>query len=311
MMRKIWAGIILGVVVLSLVMAAVFGGRGGGGVNYYGTARGAGIGLVHIEGVITGGRSGNLFQAVASVEEILNQLRRAEEDPDIKAVVLRLNSPGGTSAASQEIGAAVARLRKSGKPVVASMSDVAASGAYWIASQANVIVANPASVTGSIGVIIPTQNYAGLYDKIGIETENIKSGPFKDMGTPSRPLTPEERAIFQNMVDDMYDQFVSVVAKGRHMDEDRVRELADGRVYSGRQARDLGLVDELGGLREAVRLAADMADIKGEPRIIPLEERTYWQGIFSGFSSSFNPGSAPGAWLIMDPAYIPGSRSNW
>lgn len=271
--RKIIGGIILGLVLLALLAGVLLAGavRRGTGV-----AQGN-IGVIRLEGVIGGSDSGLLAGRGVSAEELMDQIRRALEDDSIRAVVLRINSPGGSAPAAQEIAEELDKLRRAGKKVVVSMGDVAASGGYWIAARADRIVANPATLTGSIGVIMETQNLKALYDKIGIVPEVIKSGPHKDMGSTQRPLTPEERDIMQGMVNDIYNQFVDVVAGGRHLDRGRVRKLADGRVYTGRQAKDLGLVDELGDFYDAVRLAGKLAGIKGEPKIYDLAPRGPWQ----------------------------------
>lgn len=300
--RKLWAGIILGLALVSLVAVAVLGLRGPG-IDYHGHDGGS-IGIVRVEGVIVGGRSGSFLEATSAAEDIVDQLRRARKDPAIRAVVIRLNSPGGSAPASLEIGEEVDRVRKAGKVVVASMGDTAASGAYWIAAKSNAIVANPATLTGSIGVIIQTQRLMGLYDKLGIDTETYKSGPFKDMGSPARPPTDEERAIYQGIVDEMYREFVEVVAKGRGMSVERVRELADGRVYTGRQAHELGLVDRLGDFEDAVRLAADMAGIKGEPELVEMAARSPWEELLGGLPSSLAGRTSEGLWLLMDPLVI-------
>lgn len=269
------------------------------------------VAIIAINGTIVSGRAGaGLFSTGTGSEEVMEQLRRASRDPAIKAVVLRLNSPGGTAAGAQEIAAEVDRLRKSGRKVVASMGDTAASGAYWIASRADKIVANPGTLTGSIGVIMQTQDLQGLYGKLGINTRTFKSGPYKDMGSPNRPVTPAEQDIFQSMVDDIYDQFLHAVSEGRKMDLDRVRELADGRVYTGRQAQKLGLVDELGNLRDAVRLAGRLAGLGPEPAITELGPRGIWPpgflaGTFSPFRGSGNSDLPTAIWLICPPCLPP------
>lgn len=280
MPKKIIAGLILGVVALSLILAIALlpGGR-----TTPDSAAGSGeVGVIYIEGTIATGRSSSLFEAGAGAEAIAASLRKAAGRPGLKAVVIRLNSPGGTPAASQEIEKELQRLRQAGKVVVASMGDVAASGAYWIAAGADQIVANPGTITGSIGVFMQTTNLEGLYDKIGMDQEIFKSGPYKDMGSSDRPVTPEERAIFQSMVDDIYNQFVEVVARGRHKDVDEVRALADGRVYTGRQAKELGLVDHLGDFHDAVLLAGEMAGIAGEPVVVEIGQKNLWQNLFAG-----------------------------
>ncbi|MBM7853760.1 protease-4 [Desulfohalotomaculum tongense] len=284
MKRKIVAGLIIGVVMLSLFAAAVFKeepvlNRAAGGAD-------ADIGIVDITGVITTGGSGGFGGDVsAGSQTVISQLQEARENPNIKAVVLHINSPGGSAAGSLEIGSEIKRLRQSGKKVVAYMGDIAASGAYWISCETDSIVANPATITGSIGVIMQTMDLQGLYDKLGIDTNVYKSGPHKDMGSASRDVTEEERAIFQSMIDDIYQQFVTVVANGRNMDVERVKELADGRIYTGRQALELGLVDELGDMHRAIQIAAELAGVDGEPSVVDLSPRTVWDELFGQLSA--------------------------
>lgn len=276
MKRRLVAGLILGAIVLFLVLAATL--RPATRFSAENDAAGAEIGIIHINGVIAGGGNGGGFLSDWSgSEEVTAGLRAAAKNPRLKAVVIRLNSPGGTASASQEISTEVERLKQSGKKVVVSMGDVAASGAYWIASGADQIVANPATITGSIGVIIQTQNMQPLFGKIGLSTETFKSGPYKDMGSSSRPVTPAERAIFQSMIDDIYGQFINVVASGRKMDIEKVKMLADGRVFTGQQAKELGLVDELGNHYDAIDLAARLAGISGEPLVVELGPRNIWR----------------------------------
>jgi protease-4 len=294
------AGVVLGVIVLSLILVAVLAGRPGVDHQRLGAAAGYQIGLIRVEGVIAGDAGSGIFSTFGA-GEIAAQIRAAGEDPNIGAVVLRLNSPGGSAAASQEISMAVERLRQSGKPVVASMGDVSASGAYWIAAHADAIVANPATITGSIGVIIQTQHLVGLYDMLGIETETYKSGPFKDMGAPDRDPTPEEGAIFQGMVDDIYEQFVAVVVQGRALPEAQVRELADGRIFTGRQAYELGLVDELGDFRDAVRVAAELGGLDPEAPVVELGPRDFFHQFWGGISSVL--GGTPSSWLLVVPSF--------
>ncbi len=295
MQKKLLAGLILGAIVLSLILVAVLGNRAGPEGR---RAAGEQIGLIRIEGVVAGGDQGGFF-GLGGAEETTARLREAADNPNIRAVVLRLNSPGGTAAASQEVSEAVVRLRQAGKPVVASMGDMSASGAYWIASHADTIVANPASITGSIGVIIQTTHLTGLYDMLGIETQTFKSGPHKDMGSPDRMPTPEEQAIFQGMVDDIYAQFVTVVARGRNLPEDQVRELADGRIFTGRQAYELGLVDQLGDLHDAVRTAAELGGLDPDaPVVVELGPRPFFSDFGGWLSSLLRPQSS---WLLTAP----------
>jgi len=278
--KKLVVGVITGIVLISLAIAfAVKPDPARNRVN------GERIGVIYIEGIITGGRGeGGVFGVQASGPVILTHLRQAGEDDSIKAVLIRINSPGGSAAASQEIGDEIDKVRKEGKLVIASMGDVAASGGYWIAARADRIIANPATMTGSIGVIMETQDMQELFDKIGISPQTIKSGPHKDMGSPNRPLTTEERDILQDMVNDIYDQFVDVVADGRKMDRQKVMDLADGRIFTGRQAKENGLVDELGNYYDAVDLAARLAKIKGDPVIYEYGPKSAFERLFGGLS---------------------------
>jgi len=226
------------------------------------------IAVIYVEGVIMGGRGQtSVFSDYGGTDAVIKQLHEARDDNSVKAVVLRINSPGGSAPASQEVGEEIKKLRAKGKIVVASMGDVAASGGYWLAACSDKIYANPATLTGSIGVYMPYANWEELYKKIGIRQEKIKSGAHKDILSPDRQMTTEERAIIQTMVDDMYNQFVIIVAEGRNMDQNRVRQLADGRIYTGNQAKELGLVDELGNMYDAIDGTAQLAGIKGKPEI--------------------------------------------
>lgn len=277
MKKKVIAGIVLGIVAFTFVFAAITKPGGNAAASKHGNDE---VGIIYIEGVIANGQSGSALGGQTASEDIAATLREAARNPGLKAVVIRLNSPGGTAAAAQEIGAEVERLRKSGKKVVTSMGDTAASGAYWIAAGTDLIVANPGTMTGSIGVIMERYDLQGLYGKIGVDTETFKSGPYKDMGSSSRSSTPEEQAIFQSMIDDVYSQFVEYVAQGRHMDVPTVRDLADGRVYTGRQAKELGLVDQLGDFHDAVLLAGSLAGIPGEPTVVELGPKNIFRQLF-------------------------------
>jgi protease-4 len=228
------------------------------------------IGLIRIEGVITSGKRspGFFVSGEAGAESIVEQLESFRKDRAVRSLVIRINSPGGSAAGSQEIYREIMRLRREGKKITVSMGDVAASGGYYIASAANRIIANPATLTGSIGVITEAVDIHELLDKYGIDFTTIKSGKHKDMGSFSRPITPEERAILQSVVNDVFDQFVSDVCAGRNLPKSHVLKLADGRIYTGRQALKLKLIDRLGSLEDALRAAADDAGIKGEFRVI-------------------------------------------
>lgn len=213
------------------------------------------IAVVEVLGVIT--NSGT----------IIDHLQKFRHNDSVKAIVLRVDSPGGGVGPSQEIHDVVRRI-SAVKPVVVSMGSAAASGGYYIAAPADLIVANAGTITGSIGVIMEFTNVQELLEKIGLRNQVIKSGEHKDIGSAVRPMTDEDRQILQDLIDDVHTQFIEAVAAGREMDADIVRQLADGRIFTGRQAQELGLVDELGGLQEAIRQAAAMAGIDGEPTVV-------------------------------------------
>lgn len=204
---------------------------------------------------------------IVESEAVLEDLKHFREAPNVRAVILRVDSPGGSVGPSQEIFAEVSRLAEE-KVVVASMGTTAASGGYYVAIPATRIVANPGTITGSIGVITQIPNVEELAEKVGFQMNTVTSGPSKDMGNPFRPFTEEDREVFRALIDDVYRQFVEDVAAGRGLDVERVREIADGRVYTGAQALELGLVDELGNFTDAVELAAELAEIRGEPELV-------------------------------------------
>jgi protease-4 len=210
-----------------------------------------------------------VFDGIYDSEPIVRQLKRWGKSGGVDAIVLHVNSPGGGVAPSQEIYEEILRVREEdGKIVVVSMSSVAASGGYLISCAADQIMANPGTITGSIGVIIQFATAGKLFDKIGVDFETVKAGELKGVGSIDRRMSSEERKMLQAMVADSYEQFVEVVAERRDMNKDEVYEIADGSVFTGRQAFELGLVDTLGGFEDAIRLAADMVGIQGEPRIV-------------------------------------------
>ncbi|WP_333870382.1 signal peptide peptidase SppA [Desulforamulus putei] len=306
MRKKLIAGIIIGIVLFSLAAAIAFKGKAGA-PGREGT--GEKIAVVHIEGMIVSSAPGGFGSSgVAAADRIVSDLKKARENPDIKAVILKLNTGGGTVVGSDEIGREVERVRRSGKKVVAAMGEMAASGGYWISCKADKIVANPGTFTGSIGVIMELTNLQNLYNKLGIEFDNFKTGPNKDMGATYRELTPEQRRIFQSLVNDTYEDFIKVVAEGRKMDPARVRQLADGRIYTGKQAKALGLVDELGDFTEAVKMTAQLAGIKGEPELVDMTgEQPFWQQFFSSMQGRGGILSLPpeGLLLVPDPSVLP------
>ena len=208
-------------------------------------------------------------------EGLGDALSQAGSDPSVAAVVLEINSPGGGVTASDEMHQSVLDFEENtGKPVVVSMGDVTASGGYYISTAADHIVANPTTLTGSLGVIFQITNFAEAADKYGIKQVVVKSGKYKDIGSSFREMTPEERDILQSFVDDLYAQFVDVISEGRDIPKDRVREIADGRVYSGLQAEELGLVDSFGGLDEASAIASNLAGTSDTTVVRYVQEPT-------------------------------------
>ncbi len=195
------------------------------------------------------------------------------DDPSVKALVLRINTPGGSVAPVQEIHRELTKLKK---PIVASMASTAASGGYYIASAADTIVANPGTLTGSIGVIMQFTKMRGLYEKIGLEQQIIKSGQFKDAGSIFRDLTEAEKDILQETVDDVYNQFIDAIFESRekHLTRDEIVKLADGRIFSGKQAQTHKLVDKLGNLQDAIKIAGELGNIEGTPKIVRKQRKS-------------------------------------
>lgn len=224
--------------------------------------RGEKVALLPIEGVIL------------ESETVIDQLKEFARDESVKAIVLRLNTPGGGVGPSQEIYEEVRKLRGK-KVIVASMGALAASGGYYIACAADKIVANPGTITGSIGVIMKFMNVEDLAEKIGVRGYVIKSGEFKDIGSPVREMGPEERELIQGVIDNVHSQFVDAVAQGRNLDREEVAAIADGRIFSGAQAMELGLVDVLGNQEDAVAEAGRMANIEGEPSVVTPPKKKF------------------------------------
>jgi protease-4 len=251
----------LGAVFLFMVVSSIIGSFFSDGILETDNQ----IAIVEIKGMITESRA------------TVGQLRKFQQNPKVKGIILRIDSPGGAVGPSQEIYNAVARIRdEGGKKIVASLGSVAASGGYYIASAADSIFANPGTLTGSIGVIMAFSNIQDLIKKIGIRPEVIKSGAFKDAGSPVRSISKEERKLLQNLVDDVHQQFVEDVAKGRNLPAGDVGRLADGRVYTGRQAFELKMIDHMGGLQDAIDLLATQAGIEGAPQIVQDEEKVHF-----------------------------------
>ncbi len=244
------------------------------------------IAIIEIKGVIL------------DAQPVIEKLIKFRKDEKIKAIVLRIDSPGGAVGPAQEIYGEVKKVQRE-KKVLASVGSTAASGGYYIACAAEKIVANPGSITGSIGVIAETLNFEELLRKIGLKPTVIKSGKHKDIGSPMRPMTEEERKLLQEVLDNVHEQFIRAVAEGRQMPIEKVRPLADGRIFTGDQAKTLGLIDELGNLEDTISLAAKLVGIKGEPEIIYPEKKKFslWelllqktlQNIFQGWKENIPP----------------------
>lgn len=229
-----------------------------------------------------------IYGLIKDADAITEQLIAFRKDRRIKAIILRINSPGGGVVPSQEIYTETRRTIQK-KKVIASLGSLAASGGYYIASAADKIIASPGTLTGSIGVIMEFIRVEELLNKIGIEMQVIKSGEFKDIGSPNRKLTEKERELLKNLLEDIQNQFVTAVAKGRNMPKEKVLEISDGRIFSGREAKELGLVDSLGNFQDAVNLAKRMANIKGEVKLVYPERKRrsfLWDLLFRNFIDS-------------------------
>ena len=219
------------------------------------------VAVVELEGVIL------------EVDDVVRELKGLRDNPTVRAVVMRINSPGGVVAPTQELHDAVVRLRQAGKPVVASLGSVAASGGYYVAVACDQIYANPGTLTGSIGVIMQLANLEQLMKKVGVDYVVVKAGQFKDIGNVARPMTPDERRVMQALLDDVHGQFIGAVAEGRKLPREEVARFADGRVFSGVQAKELRMVDALGGLEDAVLAAGKLAGIPGTPSVLQPRRR--------------------------------------
>ena len=261
---------------LSIFGLGMVAGQGGTTSTGFGDA----VAIVRVEGIIV---SEDEVTAGAPSGVIMDELERAAADPTVKAIILRVDSPGGTVTGSAQIHEAILELEK---PVVASMGGTAASGGYYVSAPTDYIIARPDTTTGSIGVIYTLFNAEELMNELGIDVTTITSGPNKDLGSIWEELTPEQQEILETLVDESYDQFVQIVTDGRpDLSVEEVRELADGRIYSGRQALDNGLVDELGNLDDAIAKAAELGGISGEPRIVEYQRLPDFTRLFRGFSS--------------------------
>jgi protease-4 len=249
-------GVLLSLFVISIWVLSYFSSRE---ESLWGNEK---IAIIEIKGVIL------------DPQPIVEKLIKFRKNEKVKAIVLRIDSPGGGVGPAQEIHAEVKKVQLE-KKVLVSMGSVAASGGYYIACAADKIIANPGSITGSIGVIVESLNVEDLFRKLGLRSTVIKSGRHKDIGSPLRKMTPEEKKLLQGVLDSVHDQFIRAVAEGRKLPLEKVRSLADGRIFSGDQAKTLGLVDDLGNLQDTIAMAAKMAGIKGEPEVIYPEKKRF------------------------------------
>lgn len=299
--RKVWPWVVGVAVILVLalccscsLLAWAASNDGASGASLGADA----VAVIYIDSAIAGvGGASALSAGSVTPEKVIGDLKKAAADDSVKAVILRIDSPGGTASASWEIAREVSRFSK---PIIASCGDVCASGAYMIASQCDAIVATPSSDVGSIGVIIQVANLSELFDKLGIKYDTIHQGKFKDAGSPDRPLTDEERAMLDRDSKMVYEQFIKMVADGRDMKADDVRELATGWAWPGEEAKRLGLVDMTGNYRDAVTEAAKRGNIEGEPRIVTYRTDSFEEllGAFSSVRGLLAPAS-------LDPAAGP------
>lgn len=254
-MKKKRVFIVLGIIVALFFLVLILRSMNGG------ASIGQKVAVIDLTGIIT------------KSDATIKLIHTYRDDPSIKAIVIRIDTPGGSVAPVQEI---YSELQKIEKPIVASMGGTAASGGYYVACAADTIMANPGTLTGSIGVIMQFTRMKGLYDKIGLEHQVIKSGEFKDTGSPFRSLTEEEQTVLQATVDNVYNQFVDTIFEARQslLSRSEIAELADGRIFSGQQALDLKLLDRLGNLPEAIELAGELANIDGKPKVVRKEKKT-------------------------------------
>lgn len=292
--------LIIGVAALLVVILVITGAVFAAGYAVY----------PYVKGHLPVGKKVAVLEVVGPIDsskEVIRVIHAYRDDPTVTAVIVYIDSPGGSVTYTQEIYDELLDLKKHDKVVTAYMSAVAASGGYYIATAADEIYASPGTLTGSIGVILTVTNVRGLFSKIGIETKTIKSGAYKDIGSPMREMTPEEEALLGDLIDDVYYQFLDAVVDGRgdavreilkrkgNKNPDRravkryVMEYADGRILSGRQGKDLGFVDELGNFRKAIERTARLAGIEGEPTVVKIqvEKETFWGAVFSGSAGLF------------------------
>jgi protease-4 len=267
-------GVIVALLLFFFILLFLIGRYSGGKTSRF--AFGDKIAVVEVRGVIT--------QSAGVIEEIQQYLA----DDGVKAIILRVDSPGGGVGPSQEIYREIMRIKSNSKrKVVTSMGSVAASGGYYIACASDLIVANPGTITGSIGVVMQFSNFEELLKKIGIKGVVLKSGEHKDIGSPFREMTPEEKRIMQEVLDNVHQQFIQAVAEGRKLERSKVAQIADGRILTGEQAKNLGLVDQLGNLQDTIDITAKMVGIEGKPNVLyPKKRISIWELLMREMASA-------------------------
>ena|SRR6266571_3490983 len=290
-LRLVGATALIWAVVAALFLTSVAGiaHRAEGAGGFFGPK----VALVELEGIIL------------DADELVRELKAHRENPIVRAVVIRINSPGGVVGPTQELHQAIVKTRQAGKPVVASLGGVAASGGYYVAVAADQIYANPGTLTGSIGVIMQTANVEQLMKKVGVDFVVVKAGDYKDIGSFARPMTAEERRVLQALLDDVHGQFIGAVAQGRKLDRARVTQFADGRIFSGSQAKSLGMVDALGGLEDAVAAAGKLAGLPGTPVVLPPRRKISIMDLLRNqFGGAATGMIRPGLPIFRTPLYL-------
>ncbi|GBE17748.1 MAG TPA: signal peptide peptidase SppA [Euryarchaeota archaeon] len=254
--------------------------------------RGDNVAVIEVHGVISSQQAEGLFGGQGTTPALIRkQIEKAERDSSVKAILIEVNSPGGTIVASEAIAEAITDAKK---PTVAWLGEMAASGGYYVASATDYIVADQGSMTGSIGVIFTFPQYNGMLDKIGVRMRVFKAGKYKDIASPYRNMTPEEEAIVNEWVMSAYDDFIQVVADNRNLSNSYVRSVAEGNIYTGRRAVELDLADRVGTRKEAIKIAAHMGGIEGEPGIVTYRERGFFSDFVGVASTRFGYGFARG-----------------
>lgn len=273
-----------GFLVITVLFVAVLSLIGSGSDGISGSSFGNTVAIVPLQGQIAYGESSILGGSIVTPQSVNDGIKQAEEDSSVSAIVLDVNSPGGSPVASEEIMDTVKNCKK---PVVVWISDTGTSGSYLIATSADKIIASPSSLVGSIGVIMSLTDLSGLYQMIGVNQYSIKAGEYKDMGSSYRNLTPKETEMLQQIVNEDYEYFISMVAENRKLDKNYVRSIAEGKIYTGTQAKNLKLIDETGNRNKAIESAARLGGIKGDYNVITITPTESLGDIIKGYSSNF------------------------